>query len=384
MNTASITRLMALALVAAPSAALAQTYRVVDLGSSTAQSRAFALRSDGLPAGNTTDASAHFIPASFDPGALLYPGLPGYSESAIFSFLPDGSAVGVAYTLGSFGSQAVRWTNGVPVALGAFQPHASNASGDIVGTTLVRINGYAFPTACILKNNTLTNLPALGGSTSQALGVDDSGRVVGSASTAQEASSRPTLWLNGVAKNLGTLGGVNGQAYAINGTRIVGWSQNAAGVRRPTLWNIDAAGTVLSRVDLGGATPSTPGLATGFVGASDIIGISSFHATLFRNNTAIDLNTRVQDAPNWSLEQVWASNASGQLAGNGSWLGTPRAFRLDPCVSDLNSDLVVDLEDFFAFFNCFDQSLPCADIDGVAGIDLNDFFLFLNGFDAGC
>ncbi len=54
------------------------------------------------------------------------------------------------------------------------------------------------------------------------------------------------------------------------------------------------------------------------------------------------------------------------------------------CPSDVNSDGVVDLADFFQFFNDFDQSLPGADITGDANVDLADFFAFLNAFDANC
>lgn len=60
-------------------------------------------------------------------------------------------------------------------------------------------------------------------------------------------------------------------------------------------------------------------------------------------------------------------------------------FRLTPtCIADLNNDGSTDLADFFDFFNCFDSSGGCADIDGVDGADLGDFFAFLGAFDAGC
>jgi Tol biopolymer transport system component len=54
------------------------------------------------------------------------------------------------------------------------------------------------------------------------------------------------------------------------------------------------------------------------------------------------------------------------------------------CQADLVPDGVLDLSDFFQFFNYFDQSDPGADIDGNPGVDLGDFFLFFNLFDSGC
>lgn len=55
-----------------------------------------------------------------------------------------------------------------------------------------------------------------------------------------------------------------------------------------------------------------------------------------------------------------------------------------PCVADVTYDGVVDLADFFEFFNCFDATDGCGNIDGQPGVDLGDFFAFLNHFDQGC
>lgn len=366
-----------------PAVAAAQTYRVVDLGAVNGQSQAFAIADSGRAAGSSTDATSHFVAVAFDDQPLVIPGLPGFAEHVALAFAPSGDLVGTAYSFGSLTSAAFRASGGVTVSLGSFQARATNAAGDVAGTTLVESAGLMLPTACLLSGGVLSTLPSLGGITSQAMGIDAGGRVVGNCTTTAEASSRPTLWFGGLAIDLGTLGGVNGQAYAITGNRIIGWSQNAAGLRRATLWTIDASGVVLSRTDLGGLTPGSPSIATCFGPGADVVGSSAFHAVLFRGGV-IDLNTRVLLAPDWTLEQAWSINASGQIAGSGSMLGYPRAFRLDPCLADIASDQVIDLNDFFAFLNCFDQSLPCADIDGSPGVDLGDFFTFFNAFDAGC
>lgn len=57
---------------------------------------------------------------------------------------------------------------------------------------------------------------------------------------------------------------------------------------------------------------------------------------------------------------------------------------LPPCVADRNCDGAVDLNDYFQFFNCFDLTLPCADVDGSGDVDLGDYFEFFNSFDTGC
>lgn len=60
-------------------------------------------------------------------------------------------------------------------------------------------------------------------------------------------------------------------------------------------------------------------------------------------------------------------------------VGTPKL-----CAADLVVDGVLDLSDYFQFFDYFDQSHAGADIDGNPGVDLGDFFAFFNYFDAGC
>ncbi len=51
--------------------------------------------------------------------------------------------------------------------------------------------------------------------------------------------------------------------------------------------------------------------------------------------------------------------------------------------ADITGNGEVDLEDFFAFFNAFDNNTPEADVNLDCQIDLADFFDFFNAFDAG-
>ncbi len=52
------------------------------------------------------------------------------------------------------------------------------------------------------------------------------------------------------------------------------------------------------------------------------------------------------------------------------------------CSIDLNCDKQVDLDDFFAFFDCFNAGQPCADIDLSGEVNLGDFFDFFSHWDA--
>jgi len=55
-----------------------------------------------------------------------------------------------------------------------------------------------------------------------------------------------------------------------------------------------------------------------------------------------------------------------------------------PCRADLDASGLVELDDFFAFFNCWDTFSPCADLDASGEIDLLDFFAFFSSWDVGC
>ncbi len=58
--------------------------------------------------------------------------------------------------------------------------------------------------------------------------------------------------------------------------------------------------------------------------------------------------------------------------------------QMPACPADLNSDDVVDLLDFFEFFNAWDTTTTDADVDLSGEVDLGDFFLFFQYFDSGC
>lgn len=60
------------------------------------------------------------------------------------------------------------------------------------------------------------------------------------------------------------------------------------------------------------------------------------------------------------------------------------AAELRLCRADINCDGIVDLSDYFDFFNCWDVSGPCSDLDGIPGVDLLDFFAFFNAWDQSC
>jgi hypothetical protein len=84
-----------------------------------------------------------------------------------------------------------------------------------------------------------------------------------------------------------------------------------------------------------------------------------------------------------ALDNTWAGRYRCVVT-NDCGTETSRAFRVSTCLADLSCDQVVDLTDYFQFFNAFDQTTMEADMNDDGEVDLNDFFAFLNAFDTGC
>ena len=124
---------------------------------------------------------------------------------------------------------------GVP---GAATAAAINESNQIVGQRLTsNYLAYRFD----LNAGILTDLGTFGGPTSEALGIDDLGRVVGWAKNAN-FNTRPFLWTPAAGlQDLGSLGGHPydfGKARSINvASEIVGESTTTSGERHAFLWD---------------------------------------------------------------------------------------------------------------------------------------------------
>jgi probable HAF family extracellular repeat protein len=142
---------------------------------------------------------------------------------------------------------------------------------------------------------TVTDLGTLGGMNSQATAINNRGQVVGYSTLAGEAITRAFLWEDGVMTDLGSLGGTFSRANAINNRgQAVGASEitdNAA--RHAALF--DRHGIT----DLGALPASLVGAAFGINNRDDIFGGSTegltrtdpFHATRFKDGGVIDLGT---------------------------------------------------------------------------------------------
>lgn len=134
-----------------------------------------------------------------------------------------------------------------------------NESGQIVG--IVRDRAFVW------SDGEMTLLPTFGGSSSEAMAINDAGWVVGFSYLPHDSAQHAFLWRDGVMIDLGTLGGTGSEAFDVNNA---GW----------------------------------------IVGASTIAGDSATHPFLWRDGVMIDLA-----APGSRNGGAFGVNETGQVVG---------------------------------------------------------------------
>ena len=248
----------------------------------------------------------------FDGFSMLDLGLPSYS--AAFDLNDADQIVGASYfnlDEGRLYRGFIYW-NGKTTILGTLgglqsEAHAINQAGQVVGSAdgfLLRPGGASFPStrAFLYKRGAMHDLGSLGFSCidinhephhepqidcyehSEATDVNNRGQIVGF-STTNEGLTHAFLAENRVLKDLGTLGGQQSWAYAINDSgQIVGTS----------------------------------------LFADDSGDDAGYHAFLFDQNTMYDLNDLIIDLPIKS--SIWGAsdiNNFGQIVGINGYLLNP-------------------------------------------------------------
>jgi probable HAF family extracellular repeat protein len=161
-----------------------------------------------------------------------------------------------------FIEHAFKWQNGVLSDLGALPGVNSStvgwinsrgtAAGQSTSSTIDPITGWPEEIAVLWKDGQVINLGTLGGNESQADAINDSGQIAGIAANAVPDSfpsplglpgfgtqQRAFLWETGVMRDLGTLGGPDADALLLNdagqvaGISYTSSTPNASGV--PTI-----------------------------------------------------------------------------------------------------------------------------------------------------
>ena len=220
-----------------------------------------------------------------------------------------------------------------------------NNSGQVVGYSLTAGDAalHAFRTAPNRPINSSTDdLGTLGGSSSLALGINNSGQVVGLSSMAGDAAhhafrTAPNKPINSATDDLGTLGGSNSEATGINNSgQVVGSSFTAGNLaqhpfrtapNRPINQATDDLGTFGGLVSYALAI-NTSGQV---VGTSFTAGNTGQRA--FRTAPNMPINQATDDLGTLGSPSTRASgiNSSGQVVGSGytdvSTSGLPDADR---------------------------------------------------------
>ena len=132
-------------------------------------------------------------------------------------------------------------------------------------------------------------------------------------------------------RNLGTLGGLWSQGYAINNQRQatgVGYLPN--GAAHAFLW------TAGKMTDLGTVDTTAFGTSWGF-GVNNhgaVVGQSTFrttyHAFMYSGGKIKDLNKQIPSGSGWTLLSAYGINDSGQIVGEGTHNGKQHGFLLTP------------------------------------------------------
>ncbi|NVN90873.1 MAG: HAF repeat-containing protein [Desulfuromonadales bacterium] len=186
--------------------------------------------------------------------------------------------------------------------------------------------------ATVFAAGSMKDLGTLGGHQSWAYAMNDSGQVVGKSDIlpiTNPAHTHAFLYSGGVMINLGTLGGTNSEAWGINNSgQVVGWSENSSSIMRAFLYS----GGVMT--DLGTLNGGTSSRAYAINNAGQIAGVAddansphtgAFHAFLYSRGGMTDLGN-LDGNPNHSC-YGYAINNNGEIVGSCEVTGAMHAFR---------------------------------------------------------
>jgi probable HAF family extracellular repeat protein len=242
------------------------------------------------------------------------------------------------WTASSHDSHTYIWQSGVLTDLGTLGGNSSkgsviNDSGQIAGLSQIQAvdpNGFVacggspgsqMVHAFLFENGKMKDIGTLGGYDSAANAINDRGQVGGGSdvSTAIDPTTgyprhHPYLWTNGVMRDLGTLGGQFGfDEQVTNDGSVVGFTTLAGEQHAHAfLWQ----NGVMS--DLGVLPGDTDSDANYMNGLGQVIGFSAtssaVRAFIWQNGAMTDLNTLISPSSGFQLAIAYTINNAGQIS----------------------------------------------------------------------
>lgn len=320
-------------------------------------SAAYGINDDGLVAGaaQTSGSSSHAI--RWKPGTAPKDlgTFPGQGTSAALGVNKSLQVVGSA-SVSSVSSQAFLYTDPGPMlnighlSFGGLTPSTQtvsaggiNDSGAIAGTSPLQLGAPSFAyfsRAFIWQAGTMTDLGSLGGGNSMASAINQSGWITGSTAT-PTAAEHAFLWQGSAMTDIGVCNGAtSSQGRAINAAgHIAGWCfwpqvngypNGHPSMRHAFQWT--PAGGMRDLGDLGNRHGDVLG-----IGADDtVVGFTVLsgggnHAFIAPAAGALqDLNGVLPPNSGWVLTEARAINRQGQIVGTGTFQGVARGFLLTP------------------------------------------------------
>jgi len=297
-------------------------YQPIDLGKLGGSSGAsFQTKAAGLHDAGVLEGNSGSVQASNDNGPMV-----GTADTT------DGSSHAFMYTKAA-GMQDLGTLGG-----SNSQANATNSDKYTDGTNQVAgwslVSGDTAQHAVVWDaNHKILDLGTLGGTNSQASGVNCDGQVVGGSGTADDATTEAFVWdpEDGM-QDLGTLGGSVAQATAINCSgQVVGFSSLADDLQVDAF--LYTGGGMKDLGTLGGSYSQATAVNDfgRVVGFSNTAGDTETHAFLWtRRGRMQDLNKLIPANSGWDLQAANSINNSGRIFGVGTIRGQSHAFVLVP------------------------------------------------------
>jgi probable HAF family extracellular repeat protein len=289
--------------------------------------------------------------------------LPGDSASIARAINDSGQIVGDSYTALNARHGFIE-TNGSFLDIGPAlnQVTGINSSGVVAGYGPwggKPYNAYAYDSV-----HGLTQIPLLNvGSVANALGINDSGQIVGSDNDGPWTAYVYDLTTAALTP-LPTLGGPEGNAYAINDNgQIVGSSSPEDLQQRHAFLYDTHDHSIRDLGNLGGGFSAAWALNNSglIVGESTAVS-GDDHAFLYRYGAMTDLNNLIPAGSGWTLTKATGINALGQIIGNGSIDGAVHAFLLTPHLTITSADHVTFAVGITASFTIHAAGIPMPEI----------------------